>query len=253
MLGSLMLAVSGFQSGARTAVASPASLTVFAASDLAPPFKQIVPAYERASGNTVTLVVGSTGGLTHQIRNGAPADVFFAAHETYVQQLVSAGLTIPQTQTVYARGRIATVTLKSSVTPVNELNDLTRRGINRIAIANPSHAPYGVAAREALEAAGLWKTLQPKLVYAENVQQAAQFVRSGSVQAGIVARSVADTPDLAWRLVEQRLYEPLNQVAVVLVRTRHTAAATALIGFVSSRQGQTVMEQFGFLPPGESF
>lgn len=229
------------------------SVAVFAAADLGPPFKQLVPQYERKTGTKITLVLGSTGTLTQQIRNGAPADVFFAANEAYIQQLSAEFLTIEWTRRLYARGRIATVTLKATGISVDELNDLAQPSVRRIAIANPTHAPYGLAAKEALEAAGLWKTVAPKLVFGENVQQAVQFVRSGSAEAGIVARSVADTPDLKWKLVEQQLHAPLDQVAVVLARTKQRAASTAFIEFVNSTQGRVVMRQFGFLLPGEAF
>jgi len=228
-------------------------ITVFAASDLGPAFKQIVPRYERKTGTSVTLVLGSTGTLTQQIRNGAPADVFFAANETYIQQLSTEGLTLEPTRRLYARGLIATVTLKAAIVRVGNLTDLDKPDVKRIAIANPTHAPYGLAAKQALEATGLWKKVEAKLVYGENVQQAAQFVRSGSVDAAIVARSVADTPDLSWKLVDQRLYAPLNQVAVVLARTTQPGASTAFIEFVNVSQGRVVMRQFGFLLPGEAF
>ena len=229
----------------------PQPITVFAASDLGPAFKQIVPEYERKNGISVTLVLGSTGTLTQQIRNGAPADVFFAANESYIQQLSTEGLTLERTQRLYALGLIATVTLKAAVVRVGDLADLEKPEIKRIAIANPTHAPYGLAAKQALEATGLWKKVEAKLVYGENVQQAAQFVRSGSVDAAIVARSVADTPDLSWKLVDRRLYAPLNQVAVVLARTTQPDASTAFIDFVNGSQGRLAMRQFGFLLPGE--
>lgn len=235
---------------AAAALAQPAPLTVFAASDLGPAFRDIVPQFERAGGGPVTLVLGSTGMLAHQIRNGAPADVFFAANETFVDDLSAAAVTIPNTRTLYARGRIVIATLTSR-RGASELKDLTAAHIRRIALANPLHAPYGLAARQALEAAGLWAALEPKLVYGENVQQAVQFVRSGAADAGIVARSVADSPDLAWHLIDDRLHAPLNQVAVVIARTRQPAAAAAFISFVSGEEARAVMRRFGFLLPGE--
>ena len=233
------------------AAAPPAPpLTVFAASDLGPAFREIVPQFERATGRTVTLVLGSTGVLAQQIRNGAPADVFFAANETFVDQLSAAGLTAAGSRALYARGRIATVTLKSRGGIAN-LEDLTALHVRRIALANPLHAPYGLAARQAIEAVGLWTKLEPKLVYGENVQQAVQFVRSGAADAGIVARSVADTPDLAWRLVDDTLHAPLNQVASIISRTREPAAAAAFIAFVNGTDARAVMKRFGFLLPGD--
>ena len=244
------IAVAAAQSGQAHALQAP--LMVFAASDLGPAFKQIVPQFERKTGTTVTLVLGSTGMLTQQIRNGAPADVFFAANESFINDLAAENLTLRQTHTLYARGRIALVALKSGPFRVNDLKDLADARIRRIAIANPQHAPYGLAARQALDASGLWNVIQPKLVFGENVQQAAQFVRSGSAQAGIVARSVAGTADLEWKLVDDRLHAPLNQMAVVLARTKQIATAMAFIQFVNSAEGRVVMRQFGFLPPRES-
>jgi len=233
--------------------APPISLTVFAAADLGPPFKQIVPQFERQSGTDVTLVLGSTGMLAQQIRNGAPADVFFAANESFIDTIAAENLTLRQTNALYARGRIAIVTLRSGGVRINDLEDLADTRVRRIALANPQHAPYGMAAKQALEAAGLWKTLEPKLVFGENVQQAVQFVRSGSAEAGIVARSVADTSDLHWKLVDDRLHAPLSQMAVVLARTKHPAASISFIEFVNGTQGRFVMRQFGFLLPGEPF
>ncbi|HKY20194.1 MAG TPA: molybdate ABC transporter substrate-binding protein [Vicinamibacterales bacterium] len=244
------LALICWHSGSATGQA-PASILVFAAADLGPPFKRIVPDYERQTNVKVTLVLGSTGTLTQQIRNGAPADVFFAANESYVQQLSAESLTLDQTRSLYARGQIVSVTLKSSALRVETLNDLAKAEVKHIAIANPTHAPYGLAAKQSLEAAGLWTAVANKLVYGENVQQAVQFVRSGSVEAGIVARSVADTPDLSWTLVDERLHAPLNQTAVVLARTKQPHASTDFITFVNGIQGRLVMRQFGFLLPGE--
>jgi molybdate transport system substrate-binding protein len=232
------------------AAAQTESLTVFAAADLAPPFRQIVPEFERTAKTAITLALGSTGMLTQQIRNGAPADVFFAANESFVKELAGEGLTIEHSTTLYARGRLATVTLASSGFRVNSLGDLGNPAIRRIAIANPQHAPYGLAARQALERAGLWRGVESRLVFGENVQQAAQFVRSGAAEAGIVARSVAET-DLSWTLVDDGLHAPLNQVAVILRRTKLPAESRAFIDFVNGIQGRGVLRQFGFLLPGE--
>ena len=236
----------------RAQATAAAPLMVFAASDLGPPFKQIVPQFERKTRAAVTLVLSSTGTLAQQIRNGAPADVFFAANESFVKDLASENLTLRQTHTIYARGRVAAVTLKSSGIRVDGLSDLANPKIRRIAIANPQHAPYGLAAKQALEAAGLWEALEPKLVFGENVQQAVQFVQSGSAEAGLVARSVAAAPDLHWKLIDDRLHAPINQMAVVLARTRQPDASLSFINFVNGVQGRFVMRQFGFLPPGET-
>lgn len=247
----VLAALTATPSLARTRASAP--LIVFAAADLGPPFTHIVPQFERKTRSDVTLVLGSTGMLAQQIRNGAPADVFFAANDSFVRDLEAASLTRRNTATLYARGRVAMVTLKASGMRIDGLTDLAQPHVRRIAMANPQHAPYGLAARQALEAAGLWKTIEPKLVFGENVQQAVQFVRSGSADAGLVARSVADTSDLSWRLVDDRLHSPLNQMAVVLARTKQPDVSLSFIEFVNGMTGRAAMRQFGFLLPGESF
>jgi molybdate transport system substrate-binding protein len=140
----------------------------------------IVAQFEQKTGTSVTLVLGSTGLLAQQIRNGAPADVFFAANESFVTELAAENLTLRHTHALYARGRVAAVTLKESGLRINSLADLAEARVRRIAIANPQHAPYGLAARQALEAAGLWATLEPKLVFGENVSRLRSSCRSGS-------------------------------------------------------------------------
>jgi molybdate transport system substrate-binding protein len=229
------------------------ALVVYAASDLGPALQKIVPPFEKMAHAKVTVSLGSSGTLAQQIRNGAPADVFFAANESFVDGLIPDGLVLPQSRLRYARGRIVLITVRSSPVRITSLQDLADPKVRRIAIANPAHAPYGLAAQQALEASGLWKLVQPKLVFGENVQQAVQFVRSGSVEAGIVARSVAEGPDLAWELVDDKLYAPVNQMAAIVTRTKDPALARSFLDFVDGEQGRSVMRQLGFLLPGEHF
>ncbi|MSO55598.1 MAG: molybdate ABC transporter substrate-binding protein [Acidobacteria bacterium] len=245
--------VAGLAVPAGVVAQEPPALTVFAASDLGPAFQKIIPEFERKTRTKVTLVLGSTGTLAQQIRNGAPADVFFAANERFIDDLSPSGAIILQTRLRYAWGRIVAVTLKSVSRRVNSLKDLADPRVRRIAMANPAHAPYGLAAQQALEASGLWDALQPKLVYGENVQQAVQFVRSGSADAGIVARSIADESDLNWKLVDMKLHAPINQMAVVLTRTKQPVLAMSFLEWVNGPQGRWVTRQFGFLLPGEHF
>jgi molybdate transport system substrate-binding protein len=232
---------------------TPATLTVFAAADLGPAFRRLIPIFERSAGARVTFVPGSTGTLTQQIRNGAPADLFFAASESAIDDLSKEGLVLPQSRTLYARGRLVLASLTSSPLHPAALKDLADPRIRRIAIANPAHAPYGLAAQQALQAAGVWSVVQPKLVYGENVQQALQFVQSGSADAGIVARSLADSGHIVWTLVDPLQYAPLNQTAVVLARTTQSRLALSFLTFVQGPQGRAAMKQFGFLIPGEDF
>ena len=157
---------------------------------------------------------------------------------------------------MYARGRLVLIALASSGGRKNSpmtLKDLAKPGVRRIAMANPAHAPYGLAAQQALQAAGLWAAVQPKLVYGENVQQAVQFVESGAADAGLVARSLVERQDLIFTLVDPSLYAPLNQTAVVLARSKQPTLAASFLDFVKGARGRAVLKAFGFLLPGEDF
>jgi len=237
----------------RAAEAQPAATTlvVYAASDLDMAFREIKPLFEKVTSARVTLVIGSTGNLAKQIEHGAPADVFFAANESFVDDLRAAGAVIPQTRALYAQGRIVLAVPKKSVIAVRELGDLLKPEVRRVATANPAHAPYGRAAQEALERAGVWDKVKPKLVYGENIRHALQFVETGAVEAGIVALSIADAPGIAHAPIDPALYAPLNQVAAVVKRSPHPDLGVAFIQFVNGAEGRPILKRYGFLLPGE--
>ena len=247
LLGATLLPASSLPAGA----ADGPSLTVYGAADLAFAFKELTPIFEKASGVQVSLSLGSTGNLAAQIENGAPADVFFAADQSFVDRLVGRGALIAETRTLYARGRIVLATPRSAGRKLANLQDLLDPDVRRIAIANPLHAPYGKAAEEAMRNLGLWDTLKPKLIYGENVRQALQFVQVGAVDAGIVALSVARVPEIEWAMIDSTLHAPLNQVAAVVTRSRRPDLATSFIRFVAGAEGRPIMKKYGFLLPGE--
>ena len=239
---------------APAAAAQPAAvptLVVYAASDLDTAFREIKPLFEKETGARVTLVMGSTGNLAKQIEHGAPADVFFAANESFVDDLRASGAIIPQTRTLYAQGRIVLAVPKKSAIVVRELGDLLKLEVRRVAIANPAHAPYGRAAQEALERAGVWEKVKPKLVYGENIRHALQFVETGAVEAAIVALSIADAPGITYSPIDPKLYAPLNQVAAVVKRSPYPDLGAAFLQFVNGAEGRPIMKRYGFLLPGE--
>ena len=230
---------------------SPQELTVAAASDLTFPFKEIGPLFERAHRAKVTFIFGSTGQLAQQIEQGAPVDVFFAADTDWMNHLNAKGKIIPESQSIYAQGRIVLATAKRLGITLTRLEDLMKPEIRRIAIANPSHAPYGKVAREALERVRLWEQLKPRLVYGENIRQALQFIQSGNAEAGIIAVSVAQVPEITSVLIDGALHKPLNQSAAVIKRSGHPELGIAFIQFVSGPYGRPIMKRYGFLLPSE--
>lgn len=248
-----MLALAALVAAAGRAHAAPrATLTVYAASDLAFALKEIAAAFERAHGATVTLVLGSTGNLAHQIEHGAPADVFFAADERFIDRLIADGAVLRQSRAIYAQGRIVLATAKSSGIKLAELRQVAEPRVRRVAIANPAHAPYGRAAEEALQRAGVLDAVRPKLILGENVRQALQFVQTGAADVGIVARSVADAPELEWVAIDSSFHSPLNQAVGVVRRSARPDLAAVFVKFVNGPHGRTVMKRFGFVMPGEA-
>ena len=223
-----------------------AELTVAAASDLMPAFEEIGREFESVQKTKVTFVFGSTGLLTRQIENGAPFDVFAAANVSYIDQLDQKGLIVPGTKRVYARGRITMWTAANSSLKIETIQDLARAEVTRGAIANPDHAPYGQAAREALERAGIWETVKPKLVYGDNIRQTLQYAETGNVEVAIVALSLSVQSNGRWVLIPEELHKPIDQGIGVLKETKAEQPARAFAEFVNGPQGREILKKYGF-------
>jgi molybdate transport system substrate-binding protein len=132
------------------------------------------------------------------------------------------------------------------------LNDLLSDTIKNIAIANPDHAPYGVAAKEALISADVWDQIKDKIVYGENVRQTLQFIQTGDAQVGIVALSVADVPEITWSLIDDSLHNPLDQALAVVTSSPHKKEAQEFANFINGEIGRPIMQKYGFVLPGET-
>ena len=224
-------------------------VTVAAASDLTASFEEIGREFEATDKIKVVFVFGSTGMLMRQIENGAPMDLFAAANVAYIDQLEQKGLIIPDTKAIYARGRITLWTTAESPLRVESVADLARPEIRRIAIANPDHAPYGLAAKQALESAGVWETVKPKLVYADNIRQTLQYAETGNVDVSIVALSLSQQSKGRWTLVPEQLHQPIDQGLAVMKSTHNEQAARAFASFVTGPRGKEILGKYGFAFP----
>jgi molybdate transport system substrate-binding protein len=245
-------------------LAAPAFATeivVAAASDLSAAVKEIISDFEKQTGHTVKLSLGSSGTFHAQITSGAPFDVFLSADVNYVRDLEQKGYTEPGSSFTYAIGRIVIWTRKDS--PVNVpsigMKSLFHSQVRRIAIANPDHAPYGRAAVAAMQKAGVYSELRSKLVFGENISQTAQFVQSGAADIGIIALSLALAEPLKsqgkyWE-VPQDFYPRMEQGAVILKqahRAGHAAAARQFLDALRSSQGKSILQRYGFGIPDAS-
>jgi len=233
-----------------SSLAAERKLTVAGASDLSFAFREIAREFEKETGYKVVLSLGSTGMLARQIEQGAPFDAFFAANTSFIEGLEKGGHILPGTVELYAEGRIVIAVKSASTLRITRLEDLRKNNITRIAIANPEHAPYGMAAMEALKSARLWDELKPRLVYGENIRQALQFVESGNAEAGIIARSVAQAPGIEYAEVPSILHKPISQAAGVVRTSREADGARSFIKFVNGPKGALIMKKYGFLRPG---
>jgi len=233
-----------FSAGCGRTVTLP-PLTVAAASDLTPAFEELGREFEKTNKTKVVFVFGSTGMLTRQIENGAPFDVFAAANVSYVDELDQKGLIMPDSRAIYARGRITLWTPNDSNLRLQGVADLARPEVQRIAIANPDHAPYGLAAKQALQSAGVWDRVQPKLVYGDNIRQTLQYAQTGNVEVAIVALSLSVQSNGRWTLIPEELHQPIDQGLAILKSTKNEPAARAFAAFISSPQGKAIMEKYG--------
>jgi molybdate transport system substrate-binding protein len=234
--------------------ASAQEIRVAAAADLQFAMQDVAAQFEKRTGTKVNVTYGSSGNFFSQIQNGAPFDLFFSADIDYPRKLEAAGLAEPGTLYKYAVGRIVIWT------PADSKVDVTRDGwkslldpsVQKISIANPEHAPYGRAAVAAMQKAGIYEQVKAKLVYGENISQAAQFVQSGNAQAGIVAMSLAVSPGMKegkrWEIPAD-LHPPIEQGAIVLTSAKNKEPARAFLEFVKGEAGRATLARYGFTFP----
>jgi molybdate transport system substrate-binding protein len=229
-------------------------LKIAAAADLKFALTDLAAAYEKQYGVKLALTFGSSGNFFAQIQNGAPFDIFFSADSDYPRKLNEAGLVLPNSADSYAVGKLVLWSpANSKFTPEKSgWQSLLDPSVQKIAIANPAHAPYGRAALEALKNSGLYEKIKTKLVFGENISQAAQFVQSGNAEIGIIAESLIHSPSFAsghsWKIPQDQ-YSPLLQSFVVLKTSANKNAALAFLAYVKSPAAQAILEKYGFARP----
>ena len=236
------------------APADAGELKVAAASDLTFAFKDVGARFEKQTGNSLKLTYGSSGNFFSQIQNGAPFDLFFSADVSYPQKLEAAGLTEPGTIYEYATGKLVMWVPNASKLDLSRgLSVLLDPSIRKIAVANPLHAPYGVAAVAALRHVGIYDQVKGKLVLGENISQTAQFVQSGNADVGLLALSLAVAPAMKsnGRYVEVPAsdYPPLLQAGVILKSSGNKELANQFMKFLKEPGTVALMEQYGFAVP----
>lgn len=223
------------------------TLTVGAATGLATVLPELVSAFTEESGIRVTVTLGSTGQLAQQIRAGAPLDVLLAADRAWVEALDAQGR-LKAERHVFALGSLVLYGREADMVRPGPYG-LRSSAVRRVAIANPRTAPYGRAARQALESLELWSEIQPKLVLAENARQAAQWAETGNVDAALVPRSLVSEDRGHWTELRGISHEPLEQTVAIVAGTRHPDEARAFATFLRSEAARAVLEAHGLAAP----
>lgn len=231
--------------------ASTTPLQVAAAADLASVMPRIVEAYGREGGGPVVVTHGASGQLAAQLRAGAPFSVYLSANEAFVDDAIAHGACLATSKAIYARGTLALVSRLGLVPAARDLSELGAARIGAIALANPVHAPYGQAARAALQSAGLWDEVSARVVVGDSVRQALQLVESGNADVGLVSHALALASTMPATKLDDSLYPPLWQ-ALAVCDTERLKEASAFARFLTSSTAQDILRSAGFSPPPSS-
>lgn len=226
-------------------------LRVAVASNFAAPANQLAAEFERKSGINVYLSFGSSGKLYAQLRHGAPFDIFLSADAIKPKALVEEGLAVAESEFVYALGQLALWPLEKRVTAEAALAELHQENIDKVAIANPRFAPYGVAALQVLERASLGTVIDTKLLMGENVAQAYHFVSVGVAQKGFVAHAqLLARKEKNYLLLPSDFYQPIEQRGVLM--KNHAKYARQFMHYLQSEKARRLIESSGYSLPASS-
>lgn len=226
-------------------------ITVAAAADLQPAMQDVAARFQKETGQRVNVIYGSSGNFFQQIQNGAPFDVFFSANLDYPKKLESAGLTERGSYHQYARGKIVVwVPKDSKINLYSGLRSLLDSSVQKIAIANPQHAPYGQAAIAAMQKEGIYEKVKDKFVLGESISQAASFVSAGTADVAVLALSLALSPNLKdkgrYTAIPANDYPPIEQACVILSSSKNKEGSRQFLAFIRSAQVADILASYGF-------
>jgi len=220
------------------------TLTIAAAADLAPLETPLITAFRAISPIPVRFTFGSSGQLATQIENGAPFDLYLSANEEFVQRLAGQGKLLPNSVRAYATGRVG---LWSSSGQIKTVNDLLKSEVRHLAIPNPKHAPYGMAAEQMLRKLGLWSRIESKLVFGENVRQTFEYARTGNADAVLTSWTLLF--DKGGILLPDSHHAPIRQSGGVVRDSANASQAQMFLQMLCGGAGQQVLRRYGLFPP----
>ncbi len=224
-------------------------ITVAAAANLTDAFAEVARQFTAKTGVRVVYSFGSTADLEKQVENGGPFDVFASADVEHVDELSRKGLIVPDSQAVYARGRLVLWTPPQGRVKINRLEDVAGADVKTVAIAKPDLAPYGRAAVETLKSLNLWPQVEPKVVYGTNVSNTKQYATSGNADAAFIPLALVKQGEGQSLEIDERLHQPIDQAFAIIKASGKQEPARRFVSFILGDEGQAILEQFGYRRP----
>jgi molybdate transport system substrate-binding protein len=228
-------------------------ITIFAASDLKFALDDVKKEFLKTNPkDELEMIYGSSGKGMHQIENGAPYDIFFSANMAFVETMYK-NKDITTKPKMYAIGRVVIWSKNKNFEPKKGFDNMKAPWVQKIAIANPTHAPYGEKAKQSMESIGIYKEVESKLVLGENISQTAGFVSSGAADIGIIALSLALAPTIAntefnkYYLIDKKLHEPLEQGYGITKFGSTKPLSKKFYDFMETKTADVIMKKFGFI------
>lgn len=246
MLFVFLLAVSTLQLPAQT------KLTVAVAANMQYTMQELITEFNKTDKTKINVVLGASGNLTQQIRNGAPFDIFISADAAYPKKLADNHLTLEPPE-VYAQGLLVLWSVKPNIQPARDLKLLLSSNIKSIAIANPKTAPYGSAAVSVLKKYGLYDKVSSKLVTGESITQTSQFIATQNADIGFTAKAIVISNEMKgkgkWVELNTNDYPPIEQSAVLLKYAKQNIEAEAkkFYNFLYSAKAKAIYKKFGYI------
>lgn len=231
--------------GGRATLPAKDEINIATAANLTRVFAELGQIFERETGIRLVTSFGATTQLAQQIEHGAPYDVFAAAYTEHVDELARKGLIFEDTRAIYARGKLV-LWVPVERTPVMRLEDLARAEVTHIAVANPQLAPYGRAAVETLHALHLWETVQPRIVFAQNVSMATQYAATGNADAAFTALALVYDKEGRKIEVPANLHAPIDQAIAVLRGSAKPEQARKFVAFIAGRKAREIFKRYGY-------
>jgi molybdate transport system substrate-binding protein len=224
-------------------------ITVAAAANLTDAFEEVAKQFTAKTGVRVVNSFGSTADLTKQIENGGPFDLFAAADVEHVEELNRKGLIAPDSQSVYARGRLVVWTPAQGRVTISRVEDVAGEQVKMVAIAKPDLAPYGRASVEALKALNIWPQVEPKVVYGTNVSNTRQYASSGNADVAFIPLSLVKRGEGQYIEVDERLHQPIDQALAIVKASGKQDIARRFVNYVLGDEGQAILRQYGYSNP----